>query len=234
MSATSHTTADRRSRKYRGFSLIELMVGLAISLIGTIAMMAAFASFEGQKRTTASSDDAQQNGSFSLFALEQRIRTAGSGLTQGNRYGVWGCAIAANTGGAAELPLAATLPAPFNTWPLAIKTVPVLIASGGTGPDTIGVIGGNPAIRTFKASISGASGTTVPLNNVLGIATGDYLLNSPNDGTGNCSLGVATTVATAPTGSPAAFPVGLDTSNSPAAGFTLGYVFDIGPQPVFN
>src|SRR5258708_3673161 len=74
-----------------GFTLIELMVGLLISLICTLAMMAAFAGFEGQKRTTTSGNDAQQNGSYSLFQLERQIRSAGSGLTQGNRYNLWGC-----------------------------------------------------------------------------------------------------------------------------------------------
>ena len=48
-----------------GFSLIELMVGMLISLIGTLAMMKTFAAFEAQKRTTTSGDDAQQNGAYS-------------------------------------------------------------------------------------------------------------------------------------------------------------------------
>jgi type IV pilus assembly protein PilW len=83
----------------RGFSLIELMVGIVISLIGTLAIMAAFALFEGQKRTTTAGDDAQQNGSYSLYALERQLRTGGSGLVQGNSYGIWGCAISARTAG---------------------------------------------------------------------------------------------------------------------------------------
>ena len=53
----------------RGFTLVELMVGLLISLLCTLAMFKAFAGFEGQKRTTTSGNDAQQNGSYSLFQL---------------------------------------------------------------------------------------------------------------------------------------------------------------------
>lgn len=67
----------------RGFSLIELMVGIVISIICTLGMMAAFSAYESQKRTTTNGSDAQQNGSFSTFMLEREIRTAGSALVQG-------------------------------------------------------------------------------------------------------------------------------------------------------
>ena len=113
----------------KGFTLIELLVGILVSRISALAMMAVFAAFEGPKRTTTSGDDAQQNGSYSLFQLERQIRTAGSGLTQGNKYGVWGCLISGYFGGAQVMPSATALPAPFSSWPQSTPATPVRMAA---------------------------------------------------------------------------------------------------------
>lgn len=63
-----------------GFSLIEIMVGLVIGLIATIVIMQVFSAFEGQKRTTTGSADAQTNGSIALFTMVRDIQMAGFGL----------------------------------------------------------------------------------------------------------------------------------------------------------
>ena len=157
-----------------GFSLIELMVGMLISLIGTLAMMKTFAAFEAQKRTTTSGDDAQQNGAYSTYELERQLRTAGSGLVQGKNYGLWGCAITAYSSGTQRLPLGtAKPPAPFdvNTWPA--RAVPVLIASGdaASGGDQLAMIGGNPAVRTFKSAVTVSSASS-SLRKTSGIRSG--------------------------------------------------------------
>lgn len=70
-----------KSRRHAGFSLIELMVAVVIGLIGTLVMFQVFAVSEGQKRTTASGGDAQQNGAIGLFTLERELRNSGHGLT---------------------------------------------------------------------------------------------------------------------------------------------------------
>lgn len=63
-----------------GFSLVEIMVGMVISLLATIVIFQVFAISEGQKRTTTSGSDAQQNGLQSLFMIEREARMAGTGL----------------------------------------------------------------------------------------------------------------------------------------------------------
>jgi type IV pilus assembly protein PilW len=215
-----------------GFSLIELMVGIAVSLICTIAVMAAFAVFEGQKRTTSSGDDAQQNGSFSLYTLERQIRTAGSGLVQGKSYGLWGCPIQAKIAGATRLP-AGTLPAPFNLWTTTLA-MPVLIVDGGTDasghalPDVIGVVSGNPAGRVFKATVSSAPDSShVVVTNSFGIFANDYLLGTLAGG--NCALGLASADPTV------ANNIALNTASSVSAGMTgASNVYDLGAAPVVN
>lgn len=63
-----------------GFSLVELMVGLVIGLFATLAIMQVFGVFEGQKRTTSGTADAQTNGSVALYSVQRDVRLGGYGL----------------------------------------------------------------------------------------------------------------------------------------------------------
>jgi type IV pilus assembly protein PilW len=71
----------RSLRNERGFSLVEMMVAVVIGLIGTIVIFQVYAVSEGQKRTTVSGGDSQQNGAIGLFTMERELRNAGHGLT---------------------------------------------------------------------------------------------------------------------------------------------------------
>lgn len=63
-----------------GFSLVDIMVGMVLSLLGTIIIFQVFEVSERIKRTTTSGGDAQQNGAAALFALERGVRQAGYGI----------------------------------------------------------------------------------------------------------------------------------------------------------
>lgn len=63
-----------------GFSLVEILVGMAIALIGALIALHVLATSEGQKRTTMSSGDAQQNSLLALYLLERDVRQAGYGI----------------------------------------------------------------------------------------------------------------------------------------------------------
>lgn len=63
----------------RGFSLIELMVAIVIAMLASLAISQTFAVFEGQKRTTVSGADAQDNALMALHAIERELRMAGMG-----------------------------------------------------------------------------------------------------------------------------------------------------------
>ena len=63
-----------------GFSLIEIMVGLVIGLLATLVITQVFSIFEGQKRSTMGSADAQTNGSIALFNVQRDVQMAGYGL----------------------------------------------------------------------------------------------------------------------------------------------------------
>lgn len=63
-----------------GFSLVELMVGLVIGLFASLVIMQTFSAFEGQKRSTSGSADAQTNGAIALATIQRSAQMAGYGL----------------------------------------------------------------------------------------------------------------------------------------------------------
>jgi type IV pilus assembly protein PilW len=60
-----------------GFSLVEIMVGMVIGMLGLIIMMQVFSLSESQKRTTTGGGDAQSSGAIALYGLQRDIRQAG-------------------------------------------------------------------------------------------------------------------------------------------------------------
>jgi len=67
-------------RHARGFSMVELMVAMVISLIGVIIIFQVFEASEGVRRTTMSGGDAQQNGAVALYLMERDLRNSGMGI----------------------------------------------------------------------------------------------------------------------------------------------------------
>ena len=73
-------TTPQHGRPERGFSLIEIMVGIVIGLIAVLIIYQVFAAAEGIKRNTTSVGDAQQNGLLSSFMLGIELANAGNGV----------------------------------------------------------------------------------------------------------------------------------------------------------
>lgn len=64
----------------RGFSIIELMVGMVIAILSSIVVFQVFSVSERQKRTTTGAADAQSNGAIGFYMMERDIKMAGWGL----------------------------------------------------------------------------------------------------------------------------------------------------------
>lgn len=89
--------AARRPPPYgrmQGFTIIEIMIGLAIGLLTLLAIYKLFATSEGRRRTTAAVSQAQTAGALALFAIERDIRSAGLGFA-GMDPAYLGCAVQA-------------------------------------------------------------------------------------------------------------------------------------------
>lgn len=66
-----------------GFTLIELMVGLAIGMLATVIIIQVMSVFEAQRRTTSGSADAQTNGGIALHTIGRDVQMAGYPLFPG-------------------------------------------------------------------------------------------------------------------------------------------------------
>jgi type IV pilus assembly protein PilW len=152
------------SSSQRGFSIVEIMVGLVIALVATIVIFQVFAAAEGHKRTTTSGSDAQQNGALALFALEREARQAGYGFT--GSLQLLGCNI--------------------RTWDdergaaFPLDFVPVRITQGaGTAPDAITFKYASSALLSTPATLTQtmSSPTDVfKVDNRFGFNAGDLVI----------------------------------------------------------
>jgi type IV pilus assembly protein PilW len=189
-------------RRARGFTLIEIMIGLLIGLIGIVVIMQAYAVSENYKRTATSGTDAQVNGSVALYLLERELRLAGYGM---NALYPAGCTTTrvynSTTGTTISMPLV-----PFQLNPAGIP-------AGDANTDVILIAYGNP--DSFVAGVSADGGPTpgTPFtvnNNRDGFHNGDIVVGvqpgagpggsaacslheitaaSLNNGSGNCNAG---------------------------------------------
>lgn len=150
-------------RLSRGFTLVELMVGVLIGLIGTVVIFQVFAVSEGQKRTTTGGSDAQQNGVFGLFQIERDIRMAGYGL---NYMALLGCTINGYYEPGAQ--------------PITFRLVPVEIINGAAGaPDRIRIAFGDSDLFMAPAKLTQtmpSSAATYKVDNRFGFHEGDLVV----------------------------------------------------------
>lgn len=63
-----------------GFTLVEIMVGLAIGMLATLVIMQVLSVFETQKRVTTGTADAQTNGNIALYEIGRELQLAGYAL----------------------------------------------------------------------------------------------------------------------------------------------------------
>ena len=70
-----HTLQHPRAHQ-TGFTLVELMVGLALALITTVIVAQVMWAAEGNRRTTTQGSDAQVNGALALYTLQRDLQMA--------------------------------------------------------------------------------------------------------------------------------------------------------------
>lgn len=179
-------------RKHYGFSLIELMVGLSIALLGTLIIFDVYSSTERYRRTTVSGNDALLNGAFASYRIDQLLKMAGSGLGVGdNTQSIQGCPLNVWKSGTAIVP--STYPSPFNTIVTSpIVAAPVIIIDGGSAaPDAIIMIGSQSSARTAMIPLDTAPSTmSIGVLSPIGVRPGDLLLAAEQDPTQIYASGV--------------------------------------------
>lgn len=158
----------------KGFSLIEVMVGMTLGLLTALVIMQVFSVFENQKRTTTAGSDAQENGLMAIVQLEQDIRNAGTGLADSAALNCNAIFSYYESGGTT------TIPAPGV--PSSVMA-PVTITDGGaTGSDTITMTRGTEFLGSIPATITSTmpqTSSTLKVNRTTGF-------NGTNDRCSGC------------------------------------------------
>lgn len=214
----------------RGFSIIEVMVGMLIGLLGILVMFQMLERWDQQKRTASSGNDAQVSGSIAMYSLERDMRMAGYGF--GRATNVMGCTVNAYD---------RLRPVTVFAFPL----VPVLIADGAGGaPDTVTVFYGNSNLASASITYTTSTATSKTLSTRSGVERGDLILITQDATT--CGL-AETTDNTSADGITINHASGNYTGQdntaataryNAAAGlgiaFTPGSIYNLGPDPRRN
>lgn len=172
--------------RQRGFSLIEIMIGLLIGMISVIIVLQVFSRSDSAKRISNSADDAQMNALLALNTLEREIRQGGLGFSA---FTILGCGLsytASSDGGAVKLDALA---------PVTINPSTTVVPKGDTGTDTLLVISGNTngsseGDLTSGEAAAGATSYTITTPDFF--ATGERIVAAPASRADTCTLKLAT------------------------------------------
>ncbi len=210
-------------RAARGFSLIELLVGVVLAIVVLVIVMQTLAVFEGQKRATTGGSDSAVNGSIALFQIERDARMAAFGLTSPTGM---------------LCPLGINIHYNGTTVSNGAAVAPIVITDGASGAadqlrfarsnSTYGIA---PSILV-KAMASPTA--TVTTAGSLGIAAGDHFVVGAADGTKVCTLMQA---SAAPTTAGSGWDIPHATTMpfnpaDPGTAFTTAPAYIVGDQAV--
>jgi type IV pilus assembly protein PilW len=164
-----------RPRLQSGLSLVELLVGLLIGLVATLAISNLFSGFEARKRMIAGGADAQSSGVLAMYYIQRDAQNAGYGLPLYNSSD--------------PSPLLCPIDTSINQAGVVINLSPVIIVDGGTGNDIVRIRYGNPA--SGGASLRATGTMTAPTldGRLIGCQENDVVLFHQTPANPNCSLG---------------------------------------------
>lgn len=168
----SHTKLSRQG--LRGLSLIELMIGLAMSLLAIVAIYQVLSVWDARRRTITSGSSAQISGSIGISEIERDMQLSGMGFGNAPTTTI-GCTVNAYN---------STLPTASFTFPF----VPVQIVDGSGGaPDVVRILYGNSAYVVNIQKVNSSTSSTKTLQYRTGFNAGDLVVVS-KDGAGTCNM----------------------------------------------
>ena len=144
-------------------SLVEILVGVLIGMIGIVVIFQMLASAEERKRSTGAGTDAQVAGAIAMQRLERNVKLSGYG------FGIapasyMGCTVNAYD---------SARPTTAYTFTLA----PVQITQGAAGlPDTITTLWGTSSLFAATQTFSASTSTTKRTQGRGGLQTGDVII----------------------------------------------------------
>jgi len=173
----------RHVARQAGFSLVELMVGMVIGLLAILVIMQIFSAFEGQKRTTMGTADAQTSGSVALYSIQREVQLAGYALPLYDRFNMpLSCATASpdavKANGVAAADGITDVNHDNDAATANINLSPIDIIDGGTvagASDSLIIRYGNSASGGVQTKVLAVATNTVTVVNNQGCNQGDIV-----------------------------------------------------------
>ena len=151
-------------RTQQGFSLIEILIGLIIGLLATLVIMQVFTVFEGQKRSTTGTADAQVNGNIAMYNLQRELQFAGYGLP-----------VFDPANSALNCPITTTVNISTNATPNNVPIFPILITDNG-GIDRITIRYAATPSAGIQVRVKEISSNIIDVPTSIGCAVNDVML----------------------------------------------------------
>ncbi|MDF0379112.1 PilW family protein [Methylophilus sp. YYY-1] len=165
----------RKRSLQSGMSLVELLVGILIGLVATLAISNLFSGFEARKRTITSGSDAQSTGVLAMFYMKRDAQNAGYGLPLNNSSD--------------PSPLLCPINTSINQGGVIINLSPVVIVDGGAGSDILRIRYGNPSAGGASLRATGTITSPTLDGALIGCRENDIVLYRQTNSNPNCSLG---------------------------------------------
>ncbi len=163
------------SRKQQaGLSLVELLIGILIGLVATLAISNLFGEFEARKRVIASGADAQSSGLLALYYVQRDAQNAGFSLPTYNSND--------------PSPLLCPINTSINQQGVLLNLSPILINDGGTASDIVRIRYGNSASGGASVRATGLMSAPTLDNRLLGCHENDVVLFHQTAAVARCSL----------------------------------------------
>jgi type IV pilus assembly protein PilW len=184
-------------RSVRGFTLVEIMVGLVIGLIASVIIFQVFSVSERQKRTTTGAADAQSSGAIAMRMVERDVQMAGWGIEE-KTFGACTTIYSYYNDGAT----AGSVPGLQG-----LVASAVITDGASNAPDSVAIsYFDNPANMNFKFALTSLTASQSPANGASDLLVGSSYgcvannLMLAKQGA-NCTLMQITSVTTNPDGS---------------------------------
>lgn len=171
----------RAPRRQHGFTLVEILVGLVIAMIGVAIMMEVLLTSDQRSRTTSAGNEALSSGAVMLHLIQRDLVQAGFGI---NAQRLLGCNITTPSG--AVVPLA----------PVVINPPTSIVPAGDANTDRLLVVYGSGNGQPEGQQIYAVAGSSYAVRTPFAQAVNDYVVAAPAACGGNLRLARVTAVGT--------------------------------------
>lgn len=182
-----------RRRASGGFSLVELLVGVLIALVGVLIMMQTLLNSEERNRTTTAGTEALSNGAVMLHMISRDVLQGGYGM---NSVRLLGCNLTLPSG--AVVPMGPAMINPADPASTTTPPAPLLPGRNTTSDsatnDTLFIPYGSDNGQPEGNPVLGVNGSNYVVQSPSAFAVNDWVVATPATCPGTVTLARVTAV----------------------------------------